>query len=87
MNRETNVVRFKTTRRKHESGYRMFDVNGVVGSDVLRIVFNGVTICRLDITDDGYINIFRYLSSDTIETGILGMSDCDINIERKGEYK
>lgn len=85
MNKEPNVVRFKTTRRKHSSGYRMFDVNGVVGSDVLRIVFNGVPVCRLDITDDGYINILRYLSSDTIKTDILGMSDCDINIERKGK--
>lgn len=85
MNKEPNVVRFKTTRRKHVSGYRMFDVNGVVGSDVLHIVFNGVPVCKLDITDDGYINILRYLSSDTVKTDILGMSDCDINIERKGK--
>ena len=83
MNKQPNVVRFKTTRRKHVSGYRMFDVNGVVGSDILHIWFNGVPVCRLDITDDGYIRLFVVIANDTIKTSNEGMSDCHIYIDRK----
>lgn len=85
MIKQPNVVRFKTTRKKHRSGYRVFDVNGVVGSDVVNIVINGVKVCGLDISDDGYINLFSNLSNYTIKAEDEGMSECNVYIDRKNE--
>ena len=84
--RNPNNIKIKQSRRKHDSGCRMFEVNGYLGSDVIHIRYKGKTICRLDINNDGTINIFGgYKTKVELDVLSLGYSDCFINCEDRSE--
>lgn len=77
-----NVVKIKQSRRKHGSGCRMFKVNGDLEVDVIHIQYKGKTICRLDINNDGTINIFGgYITKVELNVSTLGFSDYFVNCE------
>lgn len=64
----------------------MFEINGVVASDVIHISYKGNVLFRMEISDSEHIHIFESIGNNT-NIEILHdsnyTSDCQIDISDK----